>query len=291
MGTICIAKFQKFRNGGLDLKKNNINKLTILGTLLLIFAFVFINDNSILSKIKAQIYSKDISTTEYSWYFNPREDGKQPLPIKEADFFKDYNTYYVGNPKEKVIYLTFDSGYENGFTDHILDVLKKHNVPGNFFVVQSYIKNNPDIIKRMEKEGNLVCNHSVSHISMASIHDKDKFKKEILDVADTYKKVTGNEMPKYFRPPMGKFSEKSLEYTQQLGYDTIFWSFAYVDWYEDNQPTHEFAKEKIYSRTHPGAIVLLHPNSKTNTEILDEVITHWKKEGYKLKTLDELPKN
>ena len=270
------------------MKKNNKNKLIIIGAFLLVFTFILINDNSILSKIKTQIYSKDISTVEYNWYFNPREDGKQPSPIKEADFFKNYNTYYVGNPDEKVIYLTFDSGYENGFTNHILDVLKKHNAPGNFFVVESYLKNNPDIIKRMAKEGHLVSNHSVNHLSMASIHDKEKFEKEILDVAKTYKNITGSEMPKYFRPPMGKFSEESLKMTSDLGYSSIFWSFAYVDWYNNDQPTHEFAKNKIYSRTHPGAIVLLHSNSKTNSEILDEVITHWEEEGYTLKSLDYL---
>ena len=177
------------------MKKNNLNKLLIIAAFLLIFAFVAINDTSIFNKIKTQIYSKDLSTVEYNWYFNPREDGKQPSPIKEATFFKNYNSYYVGDPKEKVIYLTFDSGYENGYTNNILDVLKKHNAPGNFFVVESYIKNNPEIIKRMEKEGHLVCNHSVSHVSMASIHDEEKFKKEILDVANTYKEVTGSLGP------------------------------------------------------------------------------------------------
>lgn len=272
------------------MKKNNLNKLLIIAAFLLIFAFVTINDTSIFNKIKTQIYSKDLSTVEYNWYFNPREDGKQPSPIKEATFFKNYNSYYVGDPKEKVIYLTFDSGYENGYTNNILDVLKKHNAPGNFFVVESYIKNNPEIIKRMEKEGHLVCNHSVSHVSMASIHDEEKFKKEILDVANTYNEVTGHEMPKYFRPPMGKFSEESLKMTNDLGYASIFWSFAYVDWYNNQQPTHEFAKNKIYSRTHPGAIVLLHSNSQTNSEILDEVITHWEDEGYTLKSLDYLNK-
>lgn len=273
------------------MKKNSINKLIIIGAFLLVFAFVIANNNVIFTKIKTQIYSKDISTQEYNWYFNPRDDGKQPLPIKEADFFRNYNTYYVGKPEEKVIYLTFDSGYENGFTNHMLDVLKKHNAPGNFFVVESYIKNNPDIIKRMEKEGHLVCNHSKNHPSMAKITDFEKFKDEITSVEDAYKDVTGKDMPKFFRPPMGKFSEQSLKYTKDLGYSSIFWSFAYVDWYNDNQPTPEYAKEKIYSRTHPGAIVLLHPNSTTNTQILDEVITHWKEEGYKLETLDTLVKN
>lgn len=270
------------------MKKVALRNCMIICTLALIFGFLVIHDPSLLKKAKAQIFSNDLSTVEYNWYFNPREDGKQPEPIKEANFFKKYNTYYVGNPNEKVIYLTFDSGYENGYTNMMLDVLKKHKAPANFFVVKSYIENNPDIIKRMEKEGHLVCNHSKSHVSMASIHDIDKFKDEILSVSNAYKEVTGKEMPKYFRPPMGKFSEESLKYTSDMGYSSIFWSFAYVDWYNNQQPTHEFAKNKIYSRTHPGAIVLLHSNSKTNCEILDEVITHWEEEGYKLKSLEHL---
>ena len=184
--------------------------------------------------------------------------------------------------------MTFDAGYENGYTNLLLDTLKKHNAPANFFVVESYIRNNPDLVKRMVNEGHLVCNHSKSHVSMASIDDLDKFKKEIVSVADAYKDVTGKEMPKYFRPPMGKFSKRSLKYTQDLGYSTIFWSFAYVDWYDSNQPSHEEAKKKIYSRTHPGAIVLLHSNSQTNAEILDEVLTHWEQEGYTIKSLDYL---
>lgn len=244
----------------------------------------------ILNKSKTQIVNPNISTMEYNWYFNPRNDGKQPEPIKEANFFNQYNSYYVGNPNEKNIYLTFDAGYENGTTEKILDTLKKHNAKAHFFVVESYIKNNPDLVKRMEKEGHLVCNHSKSHISMAQITDPEKFKSELLSVENTYKEVVGKEMPKYFRPPMGKFSEQSLKYTQDLGYSTIFWSFAYVDWYNEKQPTHEYAKEKIYTRTHPGAIILLHPNSKTNTEILDEVLTHWEEEGYTLKTFDYLTK-
>ena len=126
---------------------------------------------------------------------------------------------------------------------------------------------------------------------MAKIEDIEKFKDELLSVEKTFKEVTGKDMPKYFRPPMGKFSEKSLKYTQDLGYSTIFWSFAYVDWYDSNQPTEEHAKNKIYSRTHPGAIVLLHSNSLTNCQILDDVLTHWEDEGYKVKNLDYLTKH
>ncbi|PBE45142.1 delta-lactam-biosynthetic de-N-acetylase [Clostridioides difficile] len=268
--------------------KDSLKKYIMIGAFaLILFGIASINFKS-LDKTKTQISSPTLDTHEYDWYFNPREDGKQPSPIKEADFVKKYGAYYVGNPNEKVIYLSFDAGYESGNTPKLLDTLKKHNAKAQFFVVESYIKSNPDLIKRMEKEGHLVCNHSKSHPSMAGITDFEKFKEEITSVEKAYKDVTGKEMPKYFRPPMGKFSEQSLKYTQDLGYKSIFWSFAYVDWYEKKQPTHEFAKNKIYSRTHPGAIVLLHPNSSTNTEILDEVLTHWEKEGYKLKTLDYL---
>ena len=273
------------------MNKKSFKNYYILGIFLLIFSLLIIPNFSLFNKIKTQISSPDLSTQEYSWYFNPREDGKQPTAIQEANFFNKYDSYYVGDPNEKVIYLTFDSGYENGYTNTLLDVLKKHNAKAHFFVVETYIKANPDIIKRMEKEGHLVCNHSKSHPSMASIHDFEKFKSEITSVEEAYKEVTNKEMPKYFRPPMGKFSEESLKYTKDLGYSSIFWSFAYVDWYNDKQPTHEFAKNKIYSRTHPGAIVLLHSNSKTNSEILDDVLTHWEEEGYRLETLDYLVKN
>ena len=273
------------------MNQKNLKNYYILGAILIIFSLLIIPNFSLFNKIKTQIWSPELSTYEYNWYFNPRNDGKQPSPPQEANFFKKYDSYYVGDPNEKVIYLTFDEGYENGYTNNILDVLKKHNAKAHFFVVETYIKANPDIIKRMEKEGHLVCNHSKSHPSMATIHDFDKFKEEIVSVENAYKEVTNKDMPKYFRPPMGKFSEESLKYTQDLGYKSIFWSFAYVDWYNDKQPTPDFAKDKIYSRTHPGAIVLLHPNSKTNSEILDEVLTHWEQEGYRLETLDYLVKS
>ena len=272
------------------MNKHSYRTFFIIGFFVFVFGILVSTNFYMLNKTKAHISDPNVSTQEYNWYFNPRNDGKQPEPIKEANFFNKYSSYYVGDPNEKVIYLTFDAGYENGTTESILNTLKKHNAKAHFFIVESYIKNNSELVKRMEKEGHLVCNHSKSHPSMATITDFEKFKEEILSVEKTYKEVTGKEMPKYFRPPMGKFSEQSLKYTQDLGYSSVFWSFAYVDWYNDKQPTHEFAKDKIYTRTHPGAIVLLHPNSKTNTEILDEVITHWEEEGYKLETLDYLTK-
>ncbi len=270
------------------MNNNSKRNSFLIFSILLVVGFLISGKFDIFNKLKTQILNPSISTTEYNWYFNPRNDGKQPAPIKEASFFNKYNAHYVGKPNEKVLYLTFDAGYESGNTEKILDTLKKHNAPAAFFVVDHYIKMNPDMIKRMVNEGHLVCNHSKSHPSMASITDFERFKSEILTVEESFKEVTGKDMPKYFRPPMGKFSELSLKYTQDLGYSTIFWSFAYVDWLENNQPSHEDAKEKIYSRTHPGAILLLHPNSRTNAEVLDEVITHWEKEGYTLKSLDYL---
>ncbi len=275
----------------MKIKKSSSKRYLFIGLFSIICLVTISSNLYLLNKSKARISNPQSETYEYNWYFNPRNDGKQPEPIKEASFFNKYSSYYVGDPSEKVIYLTFDAGYENGTTESILDTLKKHNVKAHFFVVESYIRNNPELIKRMVNEGHLVCNHSKNHLSMAQITDFEKFKSEITGVEDAYKELIGKDMPKYFRPPMGKFSEQSLKYTQDLGYSSIFWSFAYVDWYNDKQPTHEYAKDKIYTRTHPGAIVLLHPNSKTNTEILDEVIAHWKKEGYSLKTLDYLTKN
>ena len=264
--------------------KNSSNFLKV-GMFLLVVTILLGGNYYLMHLSKTQIYN---SNTEYDWYFNPTKDNTQPEPIKEADFFKDYDTYYVGDKNQKVIYLTFDAGYEHGTTPQILDALKKHNVVGHFFVVESYIRTNPNLIKRMVDEGHMVCNHSKNHISMASITDDEKFKEEIISVEEAFKEVTGEDMPKFFRPPMGKFSRDSLRRTQNLGYKTIFWSFAYVDWYNNDQPTEEFAKEKIYSRTHPGAIVLLHPNSTTNAKILDDVITHWKEEGYVLRSFNHL---
>ena len=231
----------------------------------------------------------NLSTKEYDWYYESQNNGKPPLSPKETrDIIKKYPVYYLGSPEKKVIYLTFDEGYENGYTESILDVLKKHKVPAAFFVVKPYIKSNPQIVKRMVSEGHLVCNHSSHHPSMASVLDKDKFKLEFQEVEEAYKELTGEEMPKFFRPPMGKYSDLSLKYTTDLGYKTVFWSFAYRDWIPEEQPSHEYAMNKIISKTHNGAVILLHAVSKTNAEILDQLITTWKEDGYKIKSLDEL---
>lgn len=245
-------------------------------------------NNSITNSI--QTVSSTLQTKELNWYFQVRNDGMPPNAPKESkSFIKNYNSYYLGDTSSKIIYLTFDEGYENGFTPKILDVLKNNNVPAAFFVVKPYIKQNPDLIKRMVDEGHLVCNHSTTHPSMASITNKDKFNKEFSNVEEEYKNLIGEDIPKFFRPPMGKYSEASLKQTQDLGYKSIFWSFAYHDWDIKNQPEKTKAKETILKRTHNGGIILLHAVSKTNTEILDDVIKEWKSMGYEIKPLTELP--
>ena len=234
-------------------------------------------------------FTSNVNTKEYDWYYESRNNREPPLSPKETrDIISKYPVYYLGDTGKKILYLTFDEGYENGYTEKILDVLKKHKVSAAFFVVEPYIKSNPEIIKRMEAEGHLVCNHSAHHPSMASVLDKEKFKLELQQVEEAYKEVTGKDMLKYFRPPMGKYSDLSLKYTSELGYKTIFWSFAYRDWIPEEQPTHDYAMEKIISKTHNGAIILLHAVSKTNAEILDQLISKWKEEGYVIKSLEEL---
>lgn len=246
--------------------------------------------NSNLINIK-NLDTSQLDKTEKNWFFKPRKDG---LPSEEppeiTKLIKKYSAYYLGDTSKKVLYLTFDEGYENGYTAKILDILKENNVKAAFFVTTPYIKDNKELIKRMVNEGHLVCNHTNKHPSMAEkAKNPDEFQKEFTITENAYKEVTGKQMPKFFRPPMGKYSELSLFYTKKLGYKTIFWSFAYNDWNRDHQPSPELSKQKIASRTHNGAIILLHAVSKTNSEILDSVIQNWKKEGYTLESLNKLP--
>lgn len=229
-------------------------------------------------------------TTSYNWYFKPREDGLQPQCADNANFLDQYNVYYLGNPAEKTIYLTFDVGYENGNTEQILNILKEKKAPAAFFVTGHYMDTNPDLIKRMASEGHLVCNHTVHHKDLSAMSSPEEFSEEVLGLAQKYKEITDQEMPKFLRPPEGKYSEKSLQMTDELGYTMVFWSFAYKDWINDQQPDPTASIQKIISRTHPGAIVLLHSNSATNAQILGGVIDQWREDGYTLKGLNEFTK-
>lgn len=223
-----------------------------------------------------------------NWGLSFQDEGKTPVGNASAEELKKYDAYYAGPSDQKVIYLTFDAGYENGYTPAILDALKKHNAKATFFVVGNYIETSPDLVKRMVEEGHTVGNHTYHHPDMSKIGDMDSFKKEIESLEELYRTTTGQEMVKFYRPPQGKYSQQNLKMAQQLGYKTFFWSLAYVDWYTDKQPTHEEAFDKLMKRIHPGAIVLLHSTSKTNAEILDELLTRWENEGYTFGTLDQL---
>ena len=232
---------------------------------------------------------REINTSaEGSWGLSFQEEGKPPVANAGLDYLKKFNSYYAENTDKKVLYLTFDAGYENGYTANILDVLKKHNVKATFFLVGNYIETSPELVKRMEKEGHTVGNHTYSHPDMSEISTEETFRKELEKLEIKYKEVTGKEMKKYYRPPQGKYSEENLKMADEMGYRTIFWSLAYVDWYESDQPTREEALKKLIPRTHPGAIVLLHSTSRTNSEILDELLTKWENMGYKFKSIEEL---
>ncbi len=234
------------------------------------------------------VFSIAMKTEDWGTGFTDIPEGGQPVGNATAAELKKYDAYYVGSADKKVIYLTFDCGYENGYTDAMLDALKKHNAPATFFVVGHYVESAPEQVKRMVADGHTVGNHTYHHPDMSSISDLASFKKEVDDVANAFKELTGTDMAMYYRPPQGKYSTKNLEMAKELGYSTFFWSLVHVDWNVDKQPSHEEAMNKLTKRIHPGAIVLLHNTSKTNSEILDELLTKWEEMGYSFGTLEEL---
>ena len=223
-----------------------------------------------------------------SWGLSFRQEGQPPMGNADAAHLSRYDAAYIGNTQEKVLYLTFDAGYENGCTAAILDALKKHQVPAAFFLVGNYIEKNADLVRRMTEEGHIVANHTMHHHDMSRLSDKASFSKELTDLETLYRETTGKEMPRYYRPPQGIYSEENLRMAKELGYKTVFWSLAYVDWNNDSQPTPETAFSKLLPRTHDGAVILLHSTSKTNAEILDSLLTKWKEMGYRFGILDEL---
>jgi len=223
-----------------------------------------------------------------SWGLSFRQEGSAPIGNADAAHLSRYDAAYIGNTADKVLYLTFDAGYENGCTAKILDTLKAHQVPAAFFLVGNYIEKNADLVRRMVSEGHTVGNHTMHHYDMSKLSEKEAFSKELTDLEGLYKETTGQDMPKYYRPPQGIYSEENLKMAKELGYKTVFWSLAYVDWNNDAQPTAETAFGKLLPRTHDGAVVLLHSTSKTNAEILNELLTKWKDMGYRFGTVEEL---
>ena len=223
-----------------------------------------------------------------SWGLSFRQEGAAPLGTVSSEILKQYAAAYIGDTSQKVIYLTFDAGYENGCTAQILDVLKKHNAPAAFFLVGNYIQRNADLVRRMVEEGHTVGNHTMHHYDMSKLSDREAFTKELTDLEQLFYDTTGQELPKYYRPPQGIYSEDNLQMAKELGYKTVFWSLAYVDWNNDSQPTKEQAFSKLIPRIHDGAVVLLHSTSQTNAQILDELLSKWEEMGYRFASIEEL---
>lgn len=230
-----------------------------------------------------------------SWYCVRNKNHLQPIFGSDLSYVEDYGGYYIDHAhgdsnEEKVIYLTFDAGYENGNVAKILDVLKEKNTPGAFFVLGHLVSENTDLVLRMADEGHLVCNHTNSHPDMTTKTTLEEFAAELNALETLYTERTGRQMSTYFRPPEGRFNAETLKFAQELGYKTVFWSFAYADWDNSKQMSAAEAKRKILDNVHNGAVILLHPTSATNAEILGDVIDEIKSMGYSFGTLDELTK-
>lgn len=240
------------------------------------------------SEENSQPSSASLSAQSENWGLGFQEDGTRPSGNASIEELKQYNAWYAQDTDEKIIYLTFDAGYENGNMPAILDALHKHQVHATFFVVGTLIREKPELIREISDAGHTVGNHTMTHPDMSGISTKEAFQKQLKDVEALYKDATGNEMTKFYRPPQGIYSTTNLTMAKELGYSTFFWSLAYVDWIQDQQPSREEAFQKLLARIHPGAIVLLHNTSSTNGLILDDLLTKWEEMGYRFCSLKEL---
>lgn len=267
-----------------DIKKSRF----LCSLLLLAGAFTLGSLLGILTGTLSPTKETSASVQSASWGLSFQEEGKRPAGNATIDDLKQYNAYYASDTDEKILYLTFDAGYENGNTPAILEALKKHQAPAVFFAVGNFIKDNPDLIKRMITEGHIVGNHTMTHPDMSQISSMESFQKELEGVEELYTSVTGEPMTKFYRPPRGVYSTENLSMAKELGYSTFFWSLAYVDWIQEQQPSKEEAFQKLIPRIHPGAIVLLHNTSSTNAAILDELLTKWEEMGYQFHSIKEL---
>lgn len=234
------------------------------------------------------VSNANLSNTTYAWGFRRMKDNVQPeFTASYTKVLDDYEGIYVGNKDDKNIYLTFDEGYENGYTSAILDTLKEKEVTAVFFVTMPYVKKNPELVQRMIDEGHIVGNHTVNHPSMPSVTDDAKLEEEIIKLHDYVKENFGGYEMTYLRPPKGEYSERTVKISKDLGYKTVLWSSAYDDWDTSKQDRLDYARKMIYNYTHNGCVMLLHAVSKDNTALLGEVIDTLRNEGYEFKSLDE----
>ena len=255
-----------------------------------LFAVLFV---SVLLCCATPVFA--IESNSLSWYCVRNKEHLQPCADANMAFIEKYGGIYVdrshGNTNpQKVVYLTFDAGYENGNVEKILNILKEKQTPGTFFILGNLIKQNPDLVRRMADEGHVVANHTNHHKDMTRIDSIENFREELQSLELLYHQATGREMVRLYRPPEGKFNLRSMEYAHSLGYKTVFWSLAYADWDNNNQPTPSFAKKKIFDNVHNGAIILLHPTSAVNATILGDVIDTLREQGYRFGSLSEIIK-
>ncbi len=251
----------------------------VLAIIILVFCAAYASSRSETIQAMAEVTN---------WGLSFQNEGDTPIGNASAEELIQYNSFFVGDTSEKQIYLTFDVGYENGHMPQILEVLEKHNVKATFFLVGNYLETEPELVKQMVEKGHIIGNHTWSHPDMSKISDEDSFKAELEQFDSKLEEITGEKSKKIYRPPQGKYSLDNLALANEMGYTTFFWSLAYVDWYEDDQPTKEEAFSKLLPRIHPGAIVLLHSTSATNAEILDDLLLYWHNLGYSFGDIEDL---
>ncbi len=223
----------------------------------------------------------------YGFGLGPRNQQNVPSIGILDDVIEDTNTYYVGDTNEKDIYLTFDTGYELGYTSDILDTLKDNDVNATFFVTGDFVNRNSSLVRRMAEEGHNVGNHTMTHPDITVLSESE-LKSEIISLENKYKDITGMDMSPYFRPPRGMLSTTSLKRVNDLGYINVFWSLAFVDWQIDRQQGYEYSYNNIMNKIHPGAIILLHTVSCDNKDALGLVIKDLRAQGYRFKNLNDL---
>lgn len=215
-----------------------------------------------------------------NWGLSFQQEGMPPVANATTEYLSQFHAMYCAPTQEKQIYITFDAGFENGNMPQILEALKKHDVQAVFFLVGNFMEKEPALLKQMVAQGHTIGNHTYSHPDMSAISGKESFLQELQKNEALYKEIIGEDMPKLYRPPQGKYSEQNLKMADELGYQTVFWSLAYVDWYQNQQPTKEEAFSKLVPRIHPGAVLLLHSTSSTNAQILDALLTKYEELGY-----------
>jgi len=236
--------------------------------------------------IQTNVYA-NVSNQPIHWGFKRATNEQPPEAGKEYDeLLEKYGAFYKADPNKKEIYLTFDNGYENGYTEKILDVLKKEKVPATFFVTGHYLESASDLVKRMVKEGHLIGNHSWHHPDFTTVSD-EKIRDELRRVKEETARLTGQKDMIYLRPPRGIFSERTLKVAKEEGYTHVFWSLAFVDWKTDQQKGWQYAYDQMMKQIHPGAVILLHTVSKDNADALEKAIQDIKKRGYTFKSLDD----